>query len=105
MGSGAVQIHYGVRVKVQVRAVLLSTGGPERAISYWVLKLYSQLWGQVYYGVRVKVQVYYGVMVRVLVRAVLLATGGPEEVIGLLVTNTVCSVYRVSFYQGVMVQV
>ena len=64
--------------------MLLATGDPEGAISYWVLKLYSQLWDQVYYGVKVKVQVYYGVKVRVPVRAVLLATGDPKRVIGLL---------------------
>ena len=62
------------------------------------MKLYSQLWGQVYYEVRVQVQVYYGVQVKVRVRAVLLAAGDPEEVIGLLGTNAVCSVYRVRFY-------
>ena len=48
---------------------------------------------------------YYGVQVKVQVRAVLLAAGDPEGVIGLLVTITVCSVYRVKFHQEVTVQV
>ena len=61
--------------------MVLAAGDPERAIGYWVLKLCSQLWGQVYYGVRVRVQV----------RAVLLAAGDPEGAIGLTGSEAVFS--------------
>ena len=56
--------------------VLVST-----LLTNWVLKLYPQLWGLVYYGVRVKVQV----------RAVLLAAGDPERAIGLMGSEAVFS--------------
>ena len=56
--------------------VLVST-----LLTNWVLKLYPQLWGLVYYGVRVKVQV----------RAVHLATGDPERATGLLGSEAVFS--------------
>ena len=46
-------------------------------LTNWVLKLFPQLRGQVYYGVRVRVQV----------RAVLLAAGDPERAIGLEVDS------------------
>ena len=68
--------------------------------SYWVLKLYSQLWGQVYYEVRVQVQVYYRVQVKVRVRAVLFAAGDPEETIGFLGSEAVFSAIGSGFPMG-----
>ena len=56
--------------------VLVST-----LLTNWVLKLYPQLWGLVYYGVRVKVQV----------RAVLFAAGDPGRAMGLLGSRPVFS--------------
>ena len=62
-----------------------------RLWGYQVLELYSQLWGQVSHGVRVRVQVYYGVRVQVQVRAVVLAAGDPKGTIGLTGSEAVFS--------------